>query len=249
MGGPPAVVYVHGGGWTVGSIDTHDATTSALAARSGCAVISVGYRLAPEHPFPAGVEDCQAAAAWVARNGELLGVDGTRLAIAGDSSGGNTAAAVCLLARRLGGPPIAFQLLVYPATDHFGEWPSYDKFGDGSHGLGRPLLRWFSTQYLPDPAQAADELASPVRARDLVGLPPAMIITAEHDMLRDEGEEYGRRLAEAGVPTVVRRYAGVDHGFFAIGHSDDREAALDECAAALRVALGARLGEKPPPTG
>jgi acetyl esterase/lipase len=238
-GRPPVVVYIHGGGWTVGSIETHDATTSALAARSGCAVVSVEYRLAPEHPFPAGVEDCHAAAAWVAGSGERLGVDGTRLAIAGDSSGGNTAAAVCLLARRRGAPPIAFQLLVYPATDHFGQWPSYDQFGDGSHGLGLPLLRWFSTQYLPDPARAADELASPIRAPDLAGLPPAMIVTAEYDMLRDEGEAYGRRLTDAGVPTVVRRYTGVDHGFFAIGHSDDREAALDECATALRTALSA----------
>jgi acetyl esterase/lipase len=247
-GRPPVVVYAHGGGWTVGSIETHDATTSALAARSGCAVVSVEYRLAPEHPFPAGVEDCHAVAEWVARNGELLGVDGTRLAIAGDSSGGNTAAAVCLLARRLGAPPIAFQLLVYPATDHFGEWPSYAELGDGSHGLGRALLRWFSMQYLPDPAQAADELASPIRAGDLAGLPPGLILTAEHDMLRDEGEAYGRRLAEAGVPTVVRRYAGVDHGFFAIGHSEARDAALDECAAALGVALGAAPGDPLPST-
>ncbi len=245
-GTPPVIVYVHGGGWTVGSIETHDATTSALAARSGCAVVAVEYRLAPEHPFPAGVEDCHAAAAWIARHGELLGVDGTRLAIAGDSSGGNTAAAVCLLARRLGSPSIAFQLLVYPATDHFGEWPSYEEFGDGSRGLGLPLLRWFSTQYLADPAQAADELASPVRAANLADLPPTMIVTAEYDMLRDEGEEYGRRLAGAGVPTMVRRYSGVDHGFFAIGHSADREAALDECATALRAALGAPPSEGPP---
>jgi acetyl esterase len=236
---PPVIVYFHGGGWTVGSIDTHDATTSALAARSGCVVASVEYRLAPEDPFPASLLDCYSAASWIAANGEALGVDGGRLAIAGDSSGGNTAAAVALLARERGGPPIAFQLLVYPATDHFGDWPSYRLFGDGSKGLGLPLLTWFSQQYLPDPADAADWRASPIRADDFSDLPPALIITAEYDLLRDEGEAYGRRMEEAGVPVVVHRYPGVPHGFFAIGDTEDRRAALDEAAAAIRAALKA----------
>ena len=195
----PVIVYFHGGGWVVGSIETHDATTSALAARSGCAVISVEYRLAPEDPFPAGLLDCHSAASWIAAHGDSLGVDGHRLAIGGDSSGGNTAAAVCLLARELSDPAIAFQLLVYPATDHFGDWPSYRLFGDGRKGLGLDLLSWFSRQYLPDPGDAGDWRASPIRAADLSGLPPALIITAEYDLLRDEGEAYGHRLDEAGV--------------------------------------------------
>jgi acetyl esterase len=236
---PPVIAYFHGGGWVVGSIDTHDATTSALAARSGCVVVSVEYRLAPEHPFPASLLDCYSATAWIAANGQQFGVDGGRLAIAGDSSGGNTAAAVALLARELGGPPIAFQLLVYPATDHFGDWPSYRLFGDGSKGLGLGLLTWFSQQYLPDPNDAADWRASPIRAGDLSDLPPALIITAEYDLLRDEGEAYGGRLKEAGVPAVVHRYPGVPHGFFAIGDTADRSVALDEAAAAIRAALKA----------
>jgi acetyl esterase len=234
---PPVIVYFHGGGWVVGSIDTHDATTSALAARSGCVVISVEYRLAPEDPFPAGLLDCHAAASWIASHGDSLGVDSTRMAIAGDSSGGNTAAAVCLLARERRDPTIAFQLLVYPATDHFGDWPSYRLFGDGSKGLGLGLLTWFSTQYLPDRDDAADWRASPIRAADVSGLPPTLIITAEYDVLRDEGEAYGRRLEEAGVPVVVHRYPGVPHGFFALGDTPDRLSALDEAAAAIRNAL------------
>jgi acetyl esterase len=233
----PVIVYFYGGGWVVGSIETHDATTSALAARSGCVVISVEYRLAPEHPFPAGLLDCHSAASWIAAHGDSLGVDGHRLAVGGDSSGGNTAAAVCLLARELSDPAIAFQLLVYPATDHFGDWPSYRLFGDGRKGLGLDLLSWFSRQYLPDPSAAGDWRASPIRAADLSGLPPALIITAEYDLLRDEGEAYGHRLDEAGVAVVVHRYNAVPHGFFAIGDTPDRLAALDEAGAALRAAL------------
>jgi acetyl esterase/lipase len=242
---PPVVVYCHGGGWVVGGIDTHDATTSALAARSGCAVVSVEYRLAPEHPFPAGLEDCYGATDWLAREGDRLDVDGARLAVAGDSSGGNTAAAVCLLARERGGPAISLQLLVYPATDHFGDWPTYHTYGDGSHGLSLSLLMWFSRQYLPDPGQAEDWRASPIRAPDLSRLPPALVITAEHDLLRDEGEAYGRRLAESGVSSVVRRFPGVPHGFFAIRESAERDTALDEAAHALRDALLPPVGPLP----
>ncbi len=144
---------------------------------------------------------------------------------------------MCLLAREQDDLPIAFQLLVYPATDHFGDWPSYQLFGDGSRGLGLGLLNWFSTQYLPDPSDAADWRASPIRAADVSGLPPTLIITAEYDLLRDEGEAYGRRLDTAGVPVVVHRYPGVPHGFFCLGDTADRQAALDEAAAAVRTAL------------
>jgi acetyl esterase len=231
------VVYLHGGGWVVGDLDTHDATTSALAARAGCVVVSVDYRLAPEHPFPAGLEDCYDALAYVAAHAESLGVDPSRLAVAGDSAGANLAAALCLLARERGGPPIAFQLLVYPATDHFGDWPSYAELGDGRHGLSLELMHWFSGQYLPDRAAADDWRASPVRATDFTGLPPALVMTAEYDPLRDEGEAYAMRLAQAGVATTVHRYEKAAHGFFAHDDSAARQAGLDEASAALRVAL------------
>lgn len=234
----PVVVYLHGGGWVVGDLDTHDATTSALAARSGCVVVSIEYRLAPEFPFPAGLEDCYDALAFVATHGDELGTDSARLAVAGDSAGGNLAAALCILARERGGPSVAFQLLVYPATDHYGDWPSYAEVGDGSHGLSIELLHWFSRHYLTDRAEAADWRASPIRATDFAGLPPALILTAEYDPLRDEGEAYAERLTAAGVPAVVHRYPAAVHGFFALGDTPVREAGLDEAAAALRAALG-----------
>jgi acetyl esterase len=233
----PVVVYLHGGGWVVGDLDTHDATTSALAARSGCVVVSVDYRLAPEHPFPAGLEDCYDALAHVAANGDGLGVDPSRLAVAGDSAGANLAAALCLVARERGGPSIAFQLLVYPATDHFGDWPSYLEVGDGSHGLSIELLHWFSAHYLPNRDDAADWRASPVRAGDLSGLAHALVMTAEYDPLRDEGEAYAMGMAQAGVASTVHRYPGAVHGFFALGDTAVRQAGLDEAAAALRAAF------------
>ena len=237
----PVVVYLHGGGWVVGDLDTHDATTSALAARSGCVVVAVDYRLAPEFPFPAGLEDCYDALAFVATHSEELDVDSTRVAVAGDSAGGNLAAALCLLARDRGGPPIAFQLLVYPATDHFGDWPSYAEVGDGRHGLSLELMHWFSHHYLPDPAAAADWRASPIRAADFAGLPPALVLTAEYDPLRDEGEAYAARLAAAGVVTAVHRYPAAVHGFFALGDTAVRQAGIDEAAAALRASLGIKI--------
>ncbi|MEO8693703.1 MAG: alpha/beta hydrolase [Acidimicrobiales bacterium] len=233
----PAVVYLHGGGWVVGDLDTHDATTSALAARSGCVVVSVDYRLAPEFPFPEGLEDCYDALRFVAEHGEELGVDPKRIAVAGDSAGGNLAAALCLVARERGGPAIAFQLLVYPATDHFGDWPSYTELGDGRHGLSLGLMHWFSDHYLLDRADAEDWRASPVRATDFAGLPPALVLTAGYDPLRDEGEAYAARLAQAGVATTVHRYPTAVHGFFALGDTEVRQAGLDEAAAALRAAL------------
>jgi len=233
----PVVVYLHGGGWVVGDLDTHDATTSALAARSGCVIVSVDYRLAPEFPFPAGLEDCYDALRFVAEHGEELGVDPRRVAVAGDSAGGNLAAALCLLARECGGPAIAFQLLVYPATDHFGDWPSYEELGDGRHGLSIALLHWFSAHYLADRADAADWRASPVRAVDLAGLPPALVLTAGYDPLRDEGEAYAARLARAGVATTVHRYPTAVHGFFALGDTEVRQVGIDEASAALREAL------------
>jgi acetyl esterase len=234
-GTTPVVVFLHGGGWVIGSIETHDATAARLAAGSGCTLVSVEYRLAPETVFPGTLEDCYAATAWVAEHGDQLGVDTSRLAIAGDSAGGNLGAAVCLLARERGGPAIAFQLLIYPVTDVSGEYPSYRDNAEG-YLLSADAMRWFIDHYVGDPS-GADWRAAPVRADDLSGLPPALIITAEFDPLRDEGELFGRRLREAGVPVTVSRYDGMIHGFFGFP-VDKAIEAREEAAAALRAALG-----------
>lgn len=236
-GALPVVVFFHGGGWVVGSIETHDALCRSLASRSGCAVVSVEYRLSPEARFPEPLGDAYAATAWVAANGGELGVDPGHLAVAGDSAGGNLAAAVCLLARERGGPSIDFQLLVYPALDHrFGHQSCVDN-ADG-YFLTMDAMRWFSGHYLGDPDRAADPYASPLLAGDLRGLPAAHVITAEYDPLRDEGEAYAQALADADVPVTVHRYDGMVHGFVSMfGLLDQGDAGLDECAAAVREAL------------
>jgi acetyl esterase len=235
-GALPTIAYFHGGGFVIGSLDTHDGTCRALANASGCAVLSVGYRLAPEHRFPAAPEDCWAALAWIAEKGGPLGLDPERLAVAGDSAGGNLAATAALLARERG-PALRYQLLVYPVTDHSFETPSYRENGEG-YFLSAAMMRWFWAQYLEDAAQGADPLASPLRAADLSGLPPALVLTAEYDPLRDEGEAYAARLRAAGVPTELRRTPGQIHGFFSMFDvMDDGRAALDGAAAALRTAL------------
>ena len=185
----PVVVYFHGGGWVIGDIRTHDATCQQLATSVPAAVVSVGYRLAPEHPYPAPVEDCLAATRWVYGHARDLGVDGSRLAVAGDSAGGNLAALVSLLARDEGRPPIAFQLLIYPATDLTCSFASYVENGKG-YLLTSESVRWFLDHYIPEPERKSAQ-ASPHFAADLSGLPPALIITAEFDPLRDEGEAYG----------------------------------------------------------
>jgi len=237
----PVVVFFHGGGWVIGDLESHDHMARTISAKADCVVVAVDYRLAPEHKFPAAADDAWAALEWVATHAAELGVDGDRIAVAGDSAGGNLAAALCLLARDRGGPPVAFQLLVYPATDHFGEWPSYAEVGDGSHGLSIELLHWFSHHYLPDPAAAADWRASPIRATDVAGLPPTLVLTAEYDPLRDEGEAYAARLAAAGVATAVHRYPGAVHGFFALGDTDVRRAGIDEACAALRASFRTKI--------
>jgi acetyl esterase len=211
--GLPILVYFHGGGWVLCNLDTHDETCRSLAKQASCIVVSVDYRLAPEHRFPAAVEDCHAATKWVAENARSLGGDASRLAIGGDSAGGNLTASVALLARERGGPSLAHQLMIYPVTDARFDTQSYRDNGEGMF-LTTNAMRWFWEQYLPTPADGANPHASPLRAEDLRGLPPATVITAEMDPLRDEGEAYGRRLGEAGVPVEVRRYDGVIHGFF-----------------------------------
>lgn len=234
----PVCMYFHGGGWVIGSIESHDAVCRELAARSGCAVVSIDYRLSPETPFPGPLDDCVAATEWVAANGAELGVDGSLLAVAGDSAGGNLAAAVTLVAKQRGGPAIAGQVLVYPATDHAYELPSCVDNAEGFM-LTTAAMHWFTGHYLGgDASLAADPLASPLRGDDLTGLPPAHVITAEYDPLRDQGEAYGHKLEAAGVPTTIHRYDGQIHGFVGLFPMlDDGKTALDEMAQALKAAV------------
>jgi acetyl esterase len=226
----PALVYLHGGGWTSGSAAGIDALCPTLADGAECTVAAVEYRLAPAHPFPAGLDDCFAATAWLAENATELDVDAARLAIGGGSAGANLAAAVTLLARDRGGPPLVFQLLVYPPLDHAA-------VADAERAAFRraDIERHWS-QYLPVRSDGDDPRASPLRATDLSRLPPALLITAEHDPLTEEAEEYARRLLGAGVPAEIRRFAGAQHGFFA-SPTPQGEAARNEAVSALRKAF------------
>jgi acetyl esterase len=233
--GGPVIVFFHGGGWVIGSIASHDNTAGRMAVESGCTVVSVEYRLAPEHKFPAPLEDCYAATVWVAEHAAELGVDAGRLAVAGDSAGGNLAAALCLLARERGGPAISFQLLIYPVTDITFDYPSHAENGPLNYILSGRAMRWFTDHYVGG-ADGVDWRAAPIQAEDLSGLPPAMIVTAELDPLRDEGEEYARRLEDAGVPTTLIRGAGMIHGFYGFP-VDEGLRIRKEVAAALRTAL------------
>jgi len=236
----PGLVYFHGGGWVIGSIEGHDITCRALTNASGCVVVSVEYRLAPEHPFPASVEDAYAATRWVSEHAAELGIDPTRLAVGGDSAGGNLAAVVAQLAREAGGPPLAFQLLVYPVTGNSFDTASYRDNADG-YFLTRDWMRWFWQYYLPDESARADPRAAPLMAEDLSGLPPALVITAEFDPLRDEGEAYARALREAGVDVTVTRYDGMIHGFFTMSTALTRgREALEQAGTALRRQLAAQ---------
>jgi acetyl esterase len=228
------LLWFHGGGWVIGSLDTHDRICRALCRRAGALVCSVDYRLAPEHRFPAALEDAWAATRWVADQAVALGVDPARLAVGGDSSGGNLAAAVALQARRAG-LPLTLQALVYPVTDHRFDTASYDEFADG-YGLTGEGMRWFWEQYLGPAGNGSAVEASPLRAADLRDVAPALVLTAEADVLRDEGEAYAGRLLAAGVPVTLTRYAGMVHGFLRHGGIVDRaHDALDEIAAALRA--------------
>jgi acetyl esterase len=209
----PVVLYFFGGGWTLGNLETCDGICRRLCAGADCLVMSVGYRLAPEHPFPAAPHDCNAALRWAAEHVDGLGGDPARLAVAGDSAGGNLAAAVTLSARDHGGPAMACQVLVYPNVDYGSDTPSLRGNTDPCF-FNRQSVEWYWGHYLAGPADGADPLASPLRAADLAGLPPALVITAEYDPLRDEAEQYAQRLARAGVPVESTRYDGVTHGFF-----------------------------------
>jgi len=232
----PVVVYFHGGGFVIGDIDTHDTVCHRLAGGVPAVVASVDYRLAPEHRFPAAVHDCDAATGWVSAHAAELGGDPARLAVAGDSAGGNLAAVVARHARDAGGPPVAFQLLVYPATDMTRSFPSHRENGTG-YLLDSDALDWFADNYLAD-ADPGQPDASPLLAGDLSGLPPALVVTAEFDPLRDEGEAYAERLRLAGVAVTTSRYDGMIHGFYGLDSiMDAAKRATGETVEALRGAL------------
>jgi acetyl esterase len=207
----PAVAFFHGGGFIGGDLDSHDGLCRELASASGALVVSVAYRLAPEAPFPAGLEDAYDATAWLAGAADELGIDRQRIAVAGDSAGGNLATAAALLAKRNGAPEIAFQLLLYPKLDFVNEYASYTE--NGADGIPRALSQIFDDCYLPDVSRRSDPLASPVLATDLAGMPPGLIVTADADTLRDEAEAYGQALRRAGVEVATLRAIGQVHGF------------------------------------
>jgi acetyl esterase/lipase len=236
----PLLVFFHGSGFVLCSLDTHDGICRNLCAGARCAVLSVDYRLAPEHKFPAGLDDCVFAVRWAAEHAAELGVDAARIVVGGDSAGGNLAAAAALRLRDEGGLALRGQLLLYPVTDyHTPGTPSYRENAEG-YGLTRQTMKWFWAHYLNDAAEAADPYASPLRAPELRGLPPALVVTAEYDPLRDEGEAFARRLRKAGVPVELRRWDGMNHGFlFWVGRVDRAGAAMAETCLWLRRTLAA----------
>ena len=236
----PVLLYLHGGGWVIGDLDTHDVPCRTLANLAGCAVLSVAYRLAPEHRFPAAVEDGWAALRWLADGDAAarLGLDPARIAVGGDSAGGNLAAVLALMARDAGGPALALQLLVYPATDFAGTHPSRER-NSAIPPIPRPTMAWFQAQYLARAEQAADWRASPLHAPDVAGTAPALVVTAGFDPLQDEGAAYAARLEQAGVPVDRRDFPGQIHGFLTMGRVvPDAAILLDAAAAALREAFG-----------
>lgn len=213
---PPLTVYFHGGGWVIGTIDTHDGTCRALANASKAAVLSVAYRLAPEHPYPVPLQDCYDATLWAAANAASLGVNGRKLAVAGDSAGGNLAAAVALMARDRGGPTLAHQLLIYPVTDADFERPSYGTNGGGEYYLSTEGMKWFWKHYVGGVDPRAEPLAAVLQQTNLAELPSATVITAEYDPLRDEGDAYAAKLSKAGVAVDAACAPGMIHGFFSL---------------------------------
>jgi acetyl esterase len=231
----PCLVFFHGGGWVIGDLDSHDVVCRKLADQGELIVISVDYRLAPEHKFPAAVDDAITATKWIATNARQLGVDASRLTVGGDSAGGNLAAVVAISARDGNGPAISGQVLIYPATD-FAMTHASHREPETSILLTHSVIRWFRDHYLSGSADTHDWRASPVRAGTLIGLPPAYVLTAGGDPLRDEGDEYAKRLKEAGVPVTFRHFPGQFHGFFTMGKLlDQANVAAGEIATWLKA--------------
>jgi acetyl esterase len=234
----PGLIFYHGGGFALGDLDTHDGLCRALSNQSGCRVVSVEYRLAPEHPFPAAAEDSIAAAEWIAAHAPEFGIDPARLAVGGDSAGGNLAAVVAIVAKQRGAPKLSFQLLIYPVTQLGGaETPSMRENAKG-YFLEKASMEWFTKLYCPDLSQRTDPRLSPLLARDLSGLPPAYLVTAGFDPLRDEGKAYADKLDAAGVPVTYVNYPGMVHGFFSFRSLVPKaREAVAAAAAAVRTAL------------
>lgn len=234
----PALLFFHGGGWVIGDLDVVDVPCRALAHQAECVVISVDYRLAPEHKFPAAAEDCYAATKWVADNGAEIGVDSSRIAVSGDSAGGNLAAVVSQMAHAKKEPAIAYQVLIYPVTDATVSTPSYEENAEG-YLLTKEGMIWFFNHYMTETTDRKDPLLSPLHAEDFSGLPPALVITAGFDPLRDEGEAYAAKLKEAGVPVQQTRYDSMIHGFLWLGGvlTPHYQQAVAEIATALKTAF------------
>ena len=234
----PALVYYHGGGWVIGDLDTHDVVCRTLANGARCVVFSAEYRKAPESPFPAAVEDSSAALNFVSGNSDSLKIDPARIAVGGDSAGGNLATVSALAARDSGAPRVSFQLLIYPGTDQKMGFPSIDRNGEG-YLLTKKTMLYFRGHYLPSAADYTDWRASPLLAGSLAGLPPAFVMTAGFDPLLDEGRAYADALKNAGVPTQYCEYSGMVHGFITMGRVlDTAHAALADCAQSLKKAWG-----------
>jgi acetyl esterase len=232
----PALIYYHGGGWVIGDLDTHDVVCRTLCNAARCAVFSVEYRKAPESPFPAAVDDCFDALKFVAGKANELKVNARRLAVGGDSAGGNLATVMALMARDAGGPAIALQLLIYPGCDQRMGHPSITANGDG-YLLTKKSMEYFRGHYLPNREDWTDWRASPLLAKSLKGLPPAYLFTAGFDPLRDEGREYAERMQKEGVQVEYRNYDDMVHGFITMGRVlDTANAALADCAKALKKA-------------
>ena len=239
LGPHPVLVFYHGGGWVIGDLHTHDGLCRSLTNAARCAVLSVDYRLAPESKYPVAVEDSYAALLWIAANADRLGIDRRRIAVGGDSAGGNLATVMALVARDRKGPRLALQVLIYPVTDHDLDTRSYRENATG-YVLTREGMRWFWNHYLARDAQGREPYASPLRASSLAGLPPALVITAEYDPLCDEGEAYAARLRDSGVPVTLTRYPGMFHGFVRMTNILDKaRTALDEIASSVQKAFAA----------
>lgn len=237
----PVVMYIHGGGWVLGNFGTHERLVRALVQQTGAAFVFVNYTPSPDAHYPVAIEEAYAATKWVAENGAELGLDGKRLAIAGDSVGGNMTAAVTLLAKERGGPALRYQALFYPVTNASFDTDSYNQFAEGPW-LTRKAMRWFWDAYCPDVWRRTEPTASPLLASldQLRGLPPTLLITDEADVLRDEGEAYSRKLREAGVDVTAVRYEGVFHDFMmlnALAETNATRAAIAQAAQALKAAL------------